>query len=92
MAVAVSVRRLHGVVFLFLRVSTADISVFVGGGGPFGFGLCFLRIPIDRNIVFGSDALEPLFGSLGTAFGVGLRADSDSSALDVLLVFGLLFC
>src|SRR5699024_42657 len=51
----------------------------------FAGGLGFLGVSVYGHIVVGRDLLEPLLGSLRTAFFLGLGTDADSGRVDLLL-------
>src|SRR5699024_11261852 len=57
----------------------------VGGHCAFAGGLGFLGVSVYGHIVVGRDLLEPLLGSLRTAFFLGLGTDADSGRVDLLL-------
>src|SRR5699024_5082106 len=70
-----SVRRLRAGVLVLLRVAAAHIAAVVerriavvGGHCAFAGGLGFLGVSVYGHIVVGRDLLEPLLGSLRTAF------------------------
>src|SRR5699024_9640424 len=87
-----SVRRLRAGVLVLFRVAAAHIAAVVerriavvGGHCAFAGGLGFLGVSIHGHIVVGCDLLEPLLGSLRTAFFLGLGTAADSGLVDLLL-------